>query len=745
MTAAGSQPRFISVRWRLIAPLFVVVLLVGMVGAYAIGNNLSANATPPQTNLLLQTSDAIRTHTAQMYEQTRMEAQRIAFTQGVANAIQARSADDLEPILQSMARLADLESVIVTDAQGVELVGLLRIQQAEGSAYSISTDTDFHLQPIVQAVFNEGYIGATNLLRTPEGLLLYTAVPVNVDNKLVGLVMIGQEAGHVLTQLKAEGFAELSLYGDDGSVLQSTFPAEAGATLSSLNLAPESFQHVLSLTDSAALSSLTLDGRAFQAAYFPFQFGPQTLGVISAVAPDSVPAIAQSNRQLTALVFAAIAGTVIVALFLGVNKLVVNRAAHISNVATALATGNSTLRTGLIATDEVGAIGQALDLYADSVQERQDALRTSLRRQRREAEFLLSVLETMPDGIVVQDQDGIPVVINEQARSLLGTQIETPLFPDLASVMNGKLGRSMAPGLYALGDPARLERDGRLLTAQAAALMNLLDQRVGTVIVIRDITYDVRREQLQNKLMQRIADEVQLPLSSLAHATKTPPLADVARSLSLHAAALQKLIVEMREITMPDAPNSHEPQRPLYLDTFIWSIANEWRQVASAANLTLDILIEKRGLFVLGDERRLRWAVGNIVDNAIKYTLPGGKLTVEINGESGNRALMRVRDNGVGITPDDLPHLFTPYFRGTPRTATGELLHVPGMGQGLSVAKQIIESHAGLIQIKSKPGVGTATYFALPLTAPVGYELPLLPGEADLEGETVRIASQRRQ
>jgi chemotaxis protein histidine kinase CheA len=65
------------------------------------------------------------------------------------------------------------------------------------------------------------------------------------------------------------------------------------------------------------------------------------------------------------------------------------------------------------------------------------------------------------------------------------------------------------------------------------------------------------------------------------------------------------------------------------------------------------------------------------------------------------------------------------------------------MGQGLTLAKQIIEAHAGLIQLKSKPGVGTAAYFALPLTASVGYELPLLPAETDLEGETVRLASRR--
>ena len=277
-------------------------------------------------------------------------------------------------------------------------------------------------------------------------------------------------------------------------------------------------------------------------------------------------------------------------------------------------------------------------------------------------------------------------------------------------------------------------------SAQAAALVNLSDERVGTLVVLRDITREVRREQLQDAMLKRLSEEVQLSTRFVPHAETSPSLINnVALDLAKHTGAIQKLIFEMREITMPDAQHSHEAQRPLYLDTLIWVIANEWRQIAAAANLGLEVLIEKRGLFILGDERRLRWAIGNLVDNAIKYTLPGGKLTLEINGESDGRALMRVRDNGIGITREELPHITTRFYRGTPHTVEGDILHVPGTGQGLYVAKQVIQAHGGLLQIKSKPGIGTAVYFALPVTASVSYELPVLPHEFDLEGETVRL------
>jgi len=82
----------------------------------------------------------------------------------------------------------------------------------------------------------------------------------------------------------------------------------------------------------------------------------------------------------------------------------------------------------------------------------------------------------------------------------------------------------------------------------------------------------------------------------------------------------------------------------------------------------------------------------------------------------------------------------TPFYRGTPTTLDGTVLYLPGTGQGLHTARQIIEAHGGLFKVKSQQGVGTAVYFALPLTAPVSYELPTLPD--DLDGETMPMGRQ---
>src|SRR5438045_4120990 len=105
MTGGSSQPRYVSLRWRLIVPIFVALLVVVMAGAYALGQSLTQAASTPQTNLLVQTSEALRNRSNDLYEQMRLEAQRVAFTRGVTDAVHSRSAVDLQPILESSARL----------------------------------------------------------------------------------------------------------------------------------------------------------------------------------------------------------------------------------------------------------------------------------------------------------------------------------------------------------------------------------------------------------------------------------------------------------------------------------------------------------------------------------------------------------------------------------------------------------------------------------------------------------------
>jgi signal transduction histidine kinase len=735
----GVTSRFVSLRWRFVLPVFVVVLLVTMSGAYYLGSRMTGQMEIPQLNILLESSRAISERAAELYDRDRAEAERIAFTSGVPDMISNRQARKLQLLVEGSARLAGLDSLIITDMAGVEILGLLRGAD-DSQDYTVSTDTDLSGETIFQSVAAEGYVGATALLRTPNGLMLYTAVPINSGAEQVGTALVGRRFEAVLEELQGSGVADVALYGRDGNLLQTSIEPSTGS-MEPLAISPELFNQALGTSPTQVpVQGIVVGQEAYQVAYSPFIFGPNTLGVVAAFTPNNIPFVTEMGRQLTSLVMASLAGMIVIAVFLAINIMVIGRANRVTAVAQALAEGNSFMRTGMTATDEIGAMGAALDQYSNYVQDRQDVMRVTLRRQRREVEHLMSVLESMPDGVIVQDLDGRVMVMNDQAKKLLGSQrvFRSAGLHELTASVTDAIGSAISPGLYSLGDPQRVELDGKMLSAQVAAVVDLSSQQVGTVIVLRDITADVRRERAYQTVLTRMEQEVQKPLAETARTEAAQqPVNTLARELSRHAVALQKLVVEMRDLNLIDGPSIREGQRQLHLETLIWTCANEWRQVATANNLTLDVVIEKKGLYVLGDERRLRWAIGNILDNAIKYTPPGGKLLLEIKGEGEGRANLRVRDSGVGIVAEELPHVFTRFYRGNPVTENGRAILVPGTGQGLSLAKQIIEAHGGIIQVKSKLGVGTAVYFTLPLTSPVSLELPHL--QMDMEGETVRL------
>ncbi len=449
------------------------------------------------------------------------------------------------------------------------------------------------------------------------------------------------------------------------------------------------------------------------------------------------------QRQIAGVLLATLTAAAVVVVFVAVSR-TANRALYVAETAAALASGDLTARTGLRATDEIGAAGEALDRYADHVQKRHDLLRDDLRRQRRRVAHLTAVLEALPEGIVVQDRDGTVVLMNERARTLLGAhRVREDDTQALTAFAADALGPALAPGLYALGTPHQLDLDGRVLRAQAAAIVSAGDRRIGTVIALQDITEDIRRDQLREMLLEQAERDIQEPLQNLAGRARPLPDAAFTRELRRYASDLQKLVLELRELNALSMQQLAERgQRPINVDTLVWSIANEWRQVAQANNLTLQVTIGRSGLHVLGNEHRLRWAIGNLVDNAIKYTPPGGDISLEVRGETPDgKAHLRVRDSGVGIAPEELPHVFVRFYRGNPTAPSGRPLRVPGTGQGLSTARQIIEAHGGKIGIMSKLNVGTAVDFTLPLTAPVSLELPMT--HVDMEGETVRIYTVR--
>jgi PAS domain S-box-containing protein len=136
------------------------------------------------------------------------------------------------------------------------------------------------------------------------------------------------------------------------------------------------------------------------------------------------------------------------------------------------------------------------------------------------------------------------------------------------------------------------------------------------------------------------------------------------------------------------------------------------RAGTSTANVEFHSDLDPRLPIVTGDRDRLIQVVSNLVNNAVKYSPDGGKVTLSTRGEGGF-ALVSVTDTGLGIPPDEIGHVFE-RFR---RVRSGAAQSIPGTGLGLTIVKQIVEMHGGKIWVESAVGHGSAFHFTIPLAA----------------------------
>jgi signal transduction histidine kinase len=124
----------------------------------------------------------------------------------------------------------------------------------------------------------------------------------------------------------------------------------------------------------------------------------------------------------------------------------------------------------------------------------------------------------------------------------------------------------------------------------------------------------------------------------------------------------------------------------------------------------ISIKIKKQNIALIGDRQRLTDLLVILLDNAIKYTPSGGKVTITAKSKDG-QVTLKIKDSGIGIAEKDLPHIFNRFYRADKsRSKTG----VSGFGLGLSMAKKIVEDHKGTISVSSTLDVGTIFTVTLP-------------------------------
>jgi signal transduction histidine kinase len=247
-----------------------------------------------------------------------------------------------------------------------------------------------------------------------------------------------------------------------------------------------------------------------------------------------------------------------------------------------------------------------------------------------------------------------------------------------------------------------LEGSGDALDELTSLFNTMLDKIEGLVTAMRgaldNVSHDLRTP------LTRLRGTAEMALAAPADADRyREALADCVEETDRVLVMLNTLM----DISEAESGAMQLRLEPVALREVVDRALDLYHEVADAKGVTV-AADAAADVVVMADRTRLEQAAANLIDNAIKYTPPGGRVDVEVQ-RSGDRAVLRVRDTGHGIAPDELPRIFDRLFRGDRSRAER------GLGLGLSLVKAIVEAHGGSVEVASEVGHGATFVVSLPV------------------------------
>jgi heavy metal sensor kinase len=192
------------------------------------------------------------------------------------------------------------------------------------------------------------------------------------------------------------------------------------------------------------------------------------------------------------------------------------------------------------------------------------------------------------------------------------------------------------------------------------------------------------------------------------------------RHILIEAERTTVLIEQLLALARTDSGRETLHMQPVNLAQTLSSVAEGWRQVATIRNLQFSVDVPAQDAFVMGDAAALRRLADILLDNAFKYTPAPGSVHLSFE-KKGEKAIMALRDSGVGIAEEDQPKVFERFYRADKARSREQ----GGAGLGLAIAQWIVNQHRGSIAVESRPGHGATFHVELPLiAAPVESPMP---------------------
>ncbi len=382
-----------------------------------------------------------------------------------------------------------------------------------------------------------------------------------------------------------------------------------------------------------------------------------------------------------------------------------------------LAHGDLRARVALPKGAEMQSLARTLNQMAAQLSERMDTIT-------RQSDEQKAVFASMVEGVLAVDGDGRILDLNLAAARLLDLAPEQVRGRSMqVAVRNIELQKFIA-GTLAVGDPAEAEivlygNEERFLQLHGTALTNPSGQKIGALVVLNDITRIKRLETVRRDFVANVSHELKTPITALRGCVET--LSDPAqrnpdddkRFMSMMGRQVERLSAIVEDLLSlsrieHDAEHKRIPLESGTVCDLLRRAAQSFARTAAAKEI--DVAVECHGDVAAPiNAPLLEQAVGNLIDNAIKYS--GERTQVVVSGTvNGNDIEIQVSDKGPGIEKKHLARIFERFYR----VDQARSRSLGGTGLGLAIVKHIALAHGGSVAVASTPGQGSAFTIRIP-------------------------------
>jgi two-component system phosphate regulon sensor histidine kinase PhoR len=373
-------------------------------------------------------------------------------------------------------------------------------------------------------------------------------------------------------------------------------------------------------------------------------------------------------------------------------------------------------------TDELGSLAKVIN-------EMDIQFRNQMQEMSKEKDYLQTVLKGMMEGVLVVDGRGRILMVNDALRGLLSLSKDVSDKMPLEIIRNAELEGAIRKAIQD-GENIALELDldktgEKTIEVNVVSILpsnKRMDEESegirGAIAVFHDITRLKQLEKIRQDFVANVSHELRTPLTTikgyaetlLEGALKEDQAFQFVQVIKRHTDRLTKIVEDLLMLSRIETKEFQLKMEAIPLRDIIDDVFEFVKEPAEKKEISLSRNEIPSSLAVQADRDYLEQILINLLDNAIKYTPEGGRVTVSAIEKDSKEIQFSVEDDGIGIPKEDLSRIFERFYR----VDKGRSKEMGGTGLGLSIVKHLVQVHGGRVWVESQPGKGSTFYFTLP-------------------------------